>query len=160
MCSIIPGKSKPLLSLTSTVAIRESFGTIVCNYPSINTVFASGCKKDENVACFFFCFYILVPARCFYMEELLRQIFIFFLRSKGLSSSAFFLHILRVVVQKKAVMMMALFANVSFLERNSKSRKKVVHQINCKNASQCLKITQNVALEFFNFGIFHQFLTY
>ena len=135
MCSIIPGKSKPLLSLTSTVAIRESFGTIVCNYPSINTVFASGCKKDENVACFFFCFYILVPARCFYMEELLRQIFIFFLRSKGLSSSAFFLHILRVVVQKKAVMMMALFANVSFLERNSKSRKKssAAHQINCKN---------------------------
>ena len=53
MCSIIPGKSKPLLSLTSTVAIRESFGTIVCNYPSINTVFASGCKKDENVAWFF-----------------------------------------------------------------------------------------------------------
>ena len=57
MCSIIPGKSKPLLSLTSTVAIRESFGTIVCNYPSINTVFASGCKKDENVAWFFFFFF-------------------------------------------------------------------------------------------------------
>ena len=24
----------------------------------------------------------------------------------------------------------------------------------------CLKITQNVAFEFFNFGIFHQFLSY
>ena len=62
MCSIIPGKSKPLLSLTSTVAIRESFGTIVCNYPSINTVFASGCKKDENVAWFFF-FFLLLHSR-------------------------------------------------------------------------------------------------
>ena len=27
-------------------------------------------------------------------------------------------------------------------------------------ASHCLKITQNVAFEFFNFGIFHQFLSY
>ena len=26
--------------------------------------------------------------------------------------------------------------------------------------AQCLKITQNVAFEFFNFGIFHQFLSY
>ena len=26
--------------------------------------------------------------------------------------------------------------------------------------SQCLKITQNVASEFLNFGIFHQFLSY
>ena len=26
--------------------------------------------------------------------------------------------------------------------------------------AQCLKITQNVLFEFFNFGIFHQFLTY
>ena len=26
--------------------------------------------------------------------------------------------------------------------------------------AQCLKITQNVAFEFFNFGIFNQFLTY
>ena len=25
--------------------------------------------------------------------------------------------------------------------------------------AQCLKITQNIAFEFFNFGIFHQFLT-
>ena len=27
-------------------------------------------------------------------------------------------------------------------------------------SAQCLKITQNVAFVFFNFGIFHQFLTY
>ena len=27
-------------------------------------------------------------------------------------------------------------------------------------SAQCLKITQNVAVVFFNFGIFHQFLTY
>ena len=27
-------------------------------------------------------------------------------------------------------------------------------------SSQCLKITQNVAFEFLNFGIFHQFLSY
>ena len=26
--------------------------------------------------------------------------------------------------------------------------------------AHCLKITQNVAFEFFNFGIFHQFLSY
>ena len=26
--------------------------------------------------------------------------------------------------------------------------------------AQCLKITQNVAFEFFNFGIFHPFLTF
>ena len=26
--------------------------------------------------------------------------------------------------------------------------------------TQCLKITQNVAFEFLNFGIFHQFLSY
>ena len=26
--------------------------------------------------------------------------------------------------------------------------------------TQCLKIIQNVTFEFFNFGIFHQFLTY
>ena len=26
--------------------------------------------------------------------------------------------------------------------------------------AQCLKITQNVSFEFFNFGIFHQFLSY
>ena len=26
--------------------------------------------------------------------------------------------------------------------------------------THCLKITQNVAFEFFNFGIFHQFLSY
>ena len=30
----------------------------------------------------------------------------------------------------------------------------------CNNISQCLKITQNVAFEFWHFGIFHQFLTY
>ena len=29
-----------------------------------------------------------------------------------------------------------------------------------KTCSQCLKITQNVAFEFFNYGIFHQFLSY
>ena len=29
-----------------------------------------------------------------------------------------------------------------------------------KREAHCLKISQNVAFEFFNFGIFHQFLTY
>ena len=29
-----------------------------------------------------------------------------------------------------------------------------------KGKSHCLKITQNVTFEFWNFGIFHQFLTY
>ena len=29
-----------------------------------------------------------------------------------------------------------------------------------RNCTHCLKITQNVAFEFFNFGILHQFLTY
>ena len=29
-----------------------------------------------------------------------------------------------------------------------------------KVKAQCLKITQNVAFEFLNFGIFHQFLSY
>ena len=31
---------------------------------------------------------------------------------------------------------------------------------NVKSQAQCLKITQIVALEFYNFGIFHHFLSY
>ena len=33
-------------------------------------------------------------------------------------------------------------------------------QILLSYSTHCLKITQNVAFEFFNFGIFHQFLSY
>ena len=29
-----------------------------------------------------------------------------------------------------------------------------------KNPTQCLKITKNVSFEFFNLGIFHQFLSF
>ena len=31
---------------------------------------------------------------------------------------------------------------------------------NVKSQAQCLKITQNVSIELFNFGIFYQFLSY
>ena len=41
---------------------------------------------------------------------------------------------------------------LSLRSHYSRSKKQV--------SSQCLKITQNVAFEFLNFGIFHQFLSY
>ena len=38
--------------------------------------------------------------------------------------------------------------------------KKAKLEVENKDVAHCLKITQNVAFEFLNFGLFHQFLSY
>ena len=49
------------------------------------------------------------------------------------------------------------FSYILLKRRTWKGRKKVTIVTILFVTSQCLKITQNIAFEFFNFGIFHQF---
>ena len=50
------------------------------------------------------------------------------------------------------------FSHVSNLNRHLLTHKKAISQL--QSQSHCLKITQNVAFEFFEFWHFHQFLSY
>ena len=61
-------------------------------------------------------------------------------------------------IKNKNATILIIFKHCDPLQFDEKFQKN--RQIDVRSAAQCLKITQYVALEFLNVGIFHQFLSY